>query len=148
MIHYVKCFDSNKTMPFKVNDNRPLKKYTKIWGKVSSLMDVEFDNKPVYGDNNKYIKTKIKPYGDKVNTNFQGKKVRKENASYKCLQLMLDSAIRANKNYHLQTLSEQCKYIIKNRMENLINDDLDLSSSDDESDHGSNSEFSDQFVED
>ena len=33
-------------------------------------------------------------------------------------------------------------------MENLINDDLDLSSSDDESDHGSNSEFSDQFVED
>ena len=57
---------------------------------------------------------------------------------------MLDSAIRANKKYHLQTLSEQCKYIIKkNRMENLINDDLDLSSSDDESDHGSNSEFSD-----
>ena len=23
-------------------------------------------------------------YGDKVNTNFQGKKVPKENASYKC----------------------------------------------------------------
>ena len=31
MIGYVKHFDSNKTMSFKVNDNRLLKKYTKIW---------------------------------------------------------------------------------------------------------------------
>ena len=30
MIGYVKYFDSNKTMSFKVNDNRLLKKYTKI----------------------------------------------------------------------------------------------------------------------
>ena len=39
---------------------------------------------------------------DAVNTNFQGKKVTKENenASYKCLSLiMLDSVIRANKKY-------------------------------------------------
>ena len=28
----------------------------------------------VYGDNDKYIKTKIKIYDDSVNTNFQGKK--------------------------------------------------------------------------
>ena len=40
------------------------------------------DSEPVYGDNGKYIKTKIKLYGDKVNTNFQGKKLPKENASY------------------------------------------------------------------
>ena len=30
MIGYVKCFDSNKTMSFKVNDNKLLKKYNKI----------------------------------------------------------------------------------------------------------------------
>ena len=46
-------------------------------------MDIKFDSKLVYGDNNKYIKTKI--YRDNVNTNFQGKNVTKENASYKCL---------------------------------------------------------------
>ena len=35
-------------------------------------------------------------YGDIVNKNFQGKKVPKENASYKCLSLiMLDFVIRA-----------------------------------------------------
>ena len=33
MIGYVKCFDSNKTMPFKVSDKKLLKKYTKIWRK-------------------------------------------------------------------------------------------------------------------
>ena len=48
-------------------------------------MNIEFDSEPVYGDNDKYIKTKIKLYGDKVNTNFQGKTLPKENALYKCL---------------------------------------------------------------
>ena len=55
-------------MPFKVSDNKLLKKYTKIWEKISNLLSVEFDSEPVYGD--------------KVNTNFQGKKLPKENASY------------------------------------------------------------------
>ena len=73
MIGYVKFFDSNKTMSFKAIDNKLLKKYTKIWEGVSSLMNIKFDSKPVYGDNDKYIKTKIKLYGDEVDTNFQGK---------------------------------------------------------------------------
>ena len=47
---------------------------------------------------------------------------------------MLDSALRVNKKYYPQTLLEECKYKIKkNEMENLINDDLDLRSSDNES---------------
>ena len=70
MIRYAEHFDSNKTMSFKVNDNRLLKKYTKIWGKVSILMNIHVHSEPVYGDNDKYIKGKINLYGDKVNTNF------------------------------------------------------------------------------
>ena len=70
MIGYVKHFDSNNTMSFEVSDKKLLKKYTKIWGKISNLMNVKFDSELVYGDNDKYIKTKIKLYGDKVNTNF------------------------------------------------------------------------------
>ena len=38
-------------------------------------MNIEFDSEPVYGGNDKNIKTKLKPYGDKVNVNFQDKKV-------------------------------------------------------------------------
>ena len=141
MIGYVKQFNTNKTMSFKVSDNKLLKKYNKIWEKISNLWDIKFDSQSVYGDGGKYIMTKIKMYGDRLNTNFQSKKVPKENASYKCLSLiMLDSIIRANKNFYPQTLLEECKYIIrKNKMENLINNDLNLSSSD-ESDNGSENE--------
>ena len=105
-------------------------------------MNIEFDSEPVYGDNDKYIKAKIKMYGDRVNTNFQGKEVHKENASYKCLSLiMLGSFIRVNKKYYPQTLLEDCKYVIRNnKMENLINDDLDLSSSE-KSDSESDNEY-------
>ena len=67
---YVKHFDSNKTMSFKINDNRLLKKYTKIWEKVSILMNIEFGSKSVNDDNDEYMKAKIMSYGDKVNTNF------------------------------------------------------------------------------
>ena len=81
MSGYVKCFDSSKTMSFKVIDKKLLKKYTKIWERASILISIEFDSEPVYGDNDKYIKTKINSYGDQVNTNFQGKK----NTKRKCI---------------------------------------------------------------
>ena len=99
------------------------------------------NSEPVYSDNHKYIKAKIKMYEDGVNTNFQSKKVPKENASYKCLSLiMLDSGISVNKKYYPQTLLEECKYVVKNnKMDNFINDDLDLNSSG-ESDNDSDSE--------
>ena len=44
--------------------------------KVSKLIDIKF----VYGNNDKYIKIKTQICKDKVNTNFQAKKVPKENA--------------------------------------------------------------------
>ena len=34
MIGYVKNFDSNKTMSFKVSDDKLLKKYNKIWERI------------------------------------------------------------------------------------------------------------------
>ena len=55
-------------MSFKVSDNKLLKKYNKILEKISNLINIEFDSEPVYGDNDKYIKTKIKIYEDRVNT--------------------------------------------------------------------------------
>ena len=110
MIGYVKHFDSKKTMSFKVDDNNLLKKYNKIWEKVSNLINIEFDREPVYGDGDNYVKAKIKTYEDRANTNFQGKKVPKENASYKCLSLiMLDSVISVNKKYYPHKLLEECK---------------------------------------
>ena len=39
---------------------------------VEKLMKIKFDSEPIYGDNDKYIKTKIKIYADSMITNFQG----------------------------------------------------------------------------
>ena len=95
---------------------------------------MKFESKPIYGEDDKYKKAKIKSYQDKINTNFQCKKTPKEN-SYKCLSIItLESIIKANKKYHPQILLDECKYKVKNKkVENLINDDLELTSSDSES---------------
>ena len=100
-------------------------------------MKIEFDSKPVYGDDDKYIKTKIKIYAGSMITNFHNKKIPKEKASCKCLSLiMLDSVIRAKKKYYLQILLEECKYEQeKIKMEKLIDDDLEKSDSDSDSNH-------------
>ena len=121
-------FESSKTMSFKISDNKLLKEYTQIWKKVKNLLNIKFDSKPVYGDNDKYIKTKRKIYDNNVNTNFHGKKVPRENASYKCLSLiMLDSVVKVKKKYYPQTLLEECKYEIKKtKMESFINDEFEV----------------------
>ena len=53
MIGWVKYFESNKTMSFKIIDKRLLKKYTQIWKKVKNLLNIKFDTEPVHGDNDK-----------------------------------------------------------------------------------------------
>ena len=47
----------------QVSGNKLLKKHNKIWESVGNLLNIEFDSEPVYGDVDKYIKTKIKMYG-------------------------------------------------------------------------------------
>ena len=98
MTGYVKKFEGNKIMPFKISDKQLLKKYNQIWKRVEKLLKIKFDSEPVYGDNDEYIKAKTKIYGGSVNTNFQSKKMPKEKAPCKCLSIiMLDSVIKAKK---------------------------------------------------
>ena len=57
---YVRNFDDNRTMSFKIRDSKLLKKHNEIWKRVENLLKIKFDSEPVYGNNDKYIKTKIK----------------------------------------------------------------------------------------
>ena len=103
MIGYVKKFESNTTMSFKINYKQLLKKYKEIWKEVKSLLNIKFDSEPVYGDNDKYIKTKIKIYDGRVDINFRGKKVPKEKAACKCLPaIMLESVIKVKESIILK----------------------------------------------
>ena len=86
-------------------------------------MSIDFESKTVYGDDDKYIKTKIKIYAGSVITNFHNKKIPKKKVPCKSLSIiMLDSVIKANKKYYPQTLLEECKY--KQEIENYIDEDL------------------------
>ena len=98
-------------------------------------MKIDFESKPVYNDDDKYIKTKIKTYEKSIITNFHDKKTPKEKASCKCLSIiMIDSVIKANKKYYPQPLLEECKYIQKKmKTENYIDEELEKSESDSES---------------
>ena len=60
MIGYVKYFDDNKVMSFKVTDKKLLNKYNKILEKLDELLNVKFESKPIYGEDDKYIKAKRK----------------------------------------------------------------------------------------
>ena len=75
-------------MSFKISNKQLLKKYNQIWKRVEKLLRTEFDSKPVYGDDNKYIKTKIITYNGIMFTNFQSKKMPKEKAPCKCLSIL------------------------------------------------------------
>ena len=64
--------------------------------------------------------------------NFHEKKMPKEKAPCKCLSIiMLDSVVKANKKYYLQTLLEECKQVQEEiKIENLIEEHLEKSESD------------------
>ena len=101
MTGYARKFDENATMYFRANNKQLLKNYNKIREKVEKLMRIDFESKPVYGDDDKYMKTKIKTYASSMITNFHNKKIPKEKAPCKCLSIiMLDSVIKTNKNYY------------------------------------------------
>ena len=63
--HKNKSKNKNKntiTMSVKVKDKKLFKNYNKIWKKTEKLMDIDFNTKPTYDNDDKYIKTKIKTY--------------------------------------------------------------------------------------
>ena len=97
-------------------------------------MRIDFESKPTYGYDDKYIKTKIKTYADIIITNFHNKKISKEKVPCKCLLIiMLDSVIESDEKYCPQTFLEECKYLPKKiKFENYIDQELDSDSDNDE----------------
>ena len=128
-----KRFKENTMMSLRVEDKQLSKNYNKVWKIIERLMSIDFESKPFYGDDDKYIKTKIKTYADSIITNFHNKKMPKEKVPCKCLSIiMLDSVIESDEKYYPQTFLEECKYVQeKIKFENYIDEELD-SDSDDE----------------
>ena len=113
--------------------------------KIEKLMDIDFNTKPTYGDDDRYIKTKIKSYEDNITTNFYNKKgfkkVPEENIPHKCLSIIiLDSVLYALEKHHPQIFLEECKYAKENiKTKNYIDKEL-KSESHSDSDSGTSNE--------
>ena len=141
MTGYARKFNENSTMSFIVKDKKLLKIYSKIWEAIEWLMKITLESRPIYGEDVKYIKTKIK--AGNIITDFQNKKIPKEKAPCKCLSMiMIDSVMKANKKYYSQTLLEECKYKQeKIKIENYINEDLEDSESDSDTNNETESDI-------
>ena len=132
-------------MSLKVKDKKLFKNYNKIWKKIEKIIGTDFNTKPTYGDDDKYIKTKIKTYKNNITTNFYNKKgskkVPEEKIPHKCLSIIiLDSVIYAYEKYHPQTFLEECKYVKENiKTKNYIDKEL-KSESDTDSDSDNDSD--------
>ena len=83
MSAYRRDFDKIKCTSFLIEDEKVLEKYNEICKKMNIIVKIEFDSKPVY--NEKHIKTKIKSYKGKINTNFHNNRIPKE--GYQCICL-------------------------------------------------------------
>ena len=74
---------------------------------TEKLMEIDFNTKPTYGDDDKYIKRKIKTYENNITTNVYNKKgskeVPEEKIRHKCLSIIiLHSVLYAYEKYHPQ----------------------------------------------
>ena len=77
---------------------------------------INFESKPVYGDDDKYTNTKIKAYACSMITNFHNKKIPKEKAPCQCLSIIkLYSIIKANKKYYPQKRFQKNANMCKKR---------------------------------
>ena len=60
---------NNKLLSLRINEEKLLEKYKTIWTKIKDLKITGLIALPVFDD--RYIKTKVRAYGDKVYTNFR-----------------------------------------------------------------------------
>ena len=88
--------------------------------RISNLLKKRFDSETVHND--KYIKTKIKIYNSRINTNFQGNKIPDDNECCACLSvILLDSVVNVDKRYYPQIFLAECKYAQKKKKNNQYN---------------------------
>ena len=147
MTSYINKFDENKiTMSLMIKDKQLLKNYNKIWKKIEKLMKIDFNTKTTYGDDDKYIKTKIKTYKDNITINFYNKtgskKVPEEKTLHKCLLIIiLDSILYAYEKYYPQIFVEECKSVQeKIKTKNYIDELKSESDIDSDSDNGTDND--------
>ena len=118
MSGYVKTFKvkegNNKLMSFRIDDEKLLEKYKAIRIKIEDLKNIKLNALPVHDD--RYIKTKIRTFGDKVYTNFRGLNVPEDDKECEYFTVIsIDFLLVYDTKYYLQVYLDNCAYAILNK---------------------------------
>ena len=111
-------------MPLHIDGDKILEKYKTIWTEIEDLKNIELNALPVY--DYRYIKTKIRTYGDKVYTNFRGSNVTEGEVECKSFTVISVGSLLVYDNIHyLQVYLESCTYkIVDNQITDYLGDNL------------------------
>ena len=118
---YVKTFKvkdevkdkSNKLMSSRIDDEKLLEKHKTICTKIENFKNTGLNALSVYDD--RYIKIKIRTYGDKVYTNFCGLNVPEDDIECESFTVIFINSLLVYKNkYSLQVYLDNCAYKIEN----------------------------------
>ena len=115
---YVKTFkvkeENNKLMSFHIDDEKLSEKYKAICTKIEELKNIKLNALPVY--DNRYVKVKIRTFGDKVYTKFGVLNVPEDNIDCEFFPVTsIDSLLVYNKKYCLQVYLDNCAYKTRNK---------------------------------
>ena len=97
MSGYIKYFQNGgKSMSFVTKDDDVLDKYSEIWDKIKTDLNIKSHSKSVY--DKKYIKAKVREFNGAIKTNLLGDEIPKESMHYVCITCMtIDSLMRMEK---------------------------------------------------
>ena len=117
-----------KLIYFLIEDDELLKKYNTIWDKINADIKSDFDSEPVY--NEKFLKTKMKSYGNEAIC-FRNNKISNTGSNHTFLSVItIDSIVKKKeKNYYSQVFLTECKHIVIELIRH-ITEDLEMSSRD------------------
>ena len=117
-------------MSLPIDDDKLLEKYKTIWINIEDLRNIELDALPVNDD--RYIKTKIQTYGDKVYTIFRGLNVPEDGVECESFTVIsIDSLLVLDNKYYLQVYLDNCAYKVADKQmicyldDNLFESDKD-----------------------
>ena len=101
-------------MSFKEWDKDKNNKLVSIWTKIEDIWNIELNALPAYDD--RYIKTKIRTYSDKVYSNFCHLNVPEDDIECESFTVIyIDSLLFYKHNYYLQGYLDNCAYKYGNK---------------------------------
>ena len=111
-------------MSLCVDDEKLLEICKTISTKIEYLKRIELSALPGYDD--RYVKTKIRTYGDKVYTNFRSLNVPEDGVEYESfIVISVDSLLAYDNKYYLQVYLDNCVYkIVDKQMIDCLDDNL------------------------